>query len=160
MEFFDNMDNTQKIILGIAVVTLVIAIVLFFMNRNKGEGMQHTPVAPEHVEEEDMHSLTPIPEVPEVECTKILVMFFAPWCGHCKNMEPAWDEFTQNFDGYNGVKIVKVNGQDNPELAQIHNVSGFPSVKLCTQGIESPEGIMYEGDRSVGSLAQFLQQNA
>ena len=157
MDFFNNMDNSQKIIIGIAVVTLVLAVVLFFSGKN--ENMAHNaPKAPQQPmqQPEPQH----LQETPVDDSEKVLVMFFAPWCGHCKTMAPAWEEFTQNFDGYNGVKIVKVDGQENSQLAQLHDVGGFPTIKLCMRGLESPEGIVYQGDRSVSSLAQFLQQNA
>nr|QBK87257.1 MAG: thioredoxin [Marseillevirus LCMAC201] len=151
MDFLDSMDNTQKIVLGIAVVTLVIAVVYFFCKKkdermvavNQPEPKQEE-AQPQKLDEED----------------KVLVMFFAPWCGHCQNMSPAWDEFTQNFDGYNGIKILKINGEENQQLSQLHDIKGFPVIKYCPKGLQNPEGIMYEGDRSVNSLAQFLQQNA
>lgn len=154
MDFLNNLDNNQKIILGLAVVTLVIALVFFFSG--KSETMQHSKPQPqqEYVPEEPQE--TPIDDGPE----KVLVMFSMPGCGHCQNMAPAWQEFQQNFDGYNGVRVIQINGQENQQLCQIHGVSGFPTVKLCVYGIDNPEGIVYQGDRSVASLAQFLQQNA
>ena len=152
MDFFDNMDNTQKIIFGIAVITLVVAIIFFFSG--KGEGMKKPE--PKRVAQTDsaqaqpLRQETPIMDIP-MQSEKVLVMFFAPWCGHCRNMEPTWEEFTQNFDGYNGVKILKIDGQENGQVAQIHGVSGFPTIKMCVRGLESPDGIVYEGD-----LTQFL----
>ena len=163
MNFFNNMDNTQKIFLGVALATLVIAIIFFFFSgKNKGEKPHNnnSPKSPPPPRQQ------PQPLPPRQSPTgsqgtgAVLIMFFAPWCGHCKNMAPAWDEFAQNFDGYNGVKIIKVNGQEQPQLAQLHGVGGFPTVKYCPGGINKPEGVVYQGDRSVTSLAQFLQQNA
>lgn len=160
MDFFNNMDTSQKIIIGIALATLVIAIIVFFTS-GKSETLSKPrmqPVPEQPIMEPPMPM--PSPELPPRRQGGVLVMFFAPWCGHCKNMEPAWDEFTRNFDGYNGVKILKINGQENSQLAEIHGVQGFPTVKFCPNGVESPESIDYQGDRSVASLAQFLQENA
>lgn len=153
MDFLNNLDNNQKIILGLAVITLVIALVFFFSG--KSETMKHSQPQPqqEYVPETQE---TPIDDGPE----KVLVMFSMPGCGHCQNMAPAWQEFQQNFDGYNGVRVIQINGKENQQLCQIHGVSGFPTVKLCVYGIDNPEGIVYQGDRSVASLSQFLQQNA
>ena len=89
-----------------------------------------------------------------------MVLFSIEGCGHCKNFEPVWDEFAQNFDGYNGVRIVKVNGAEHPELCKLHNVSGFPTVKMCMNGIENQTTVTYEGDRTVDTLVEFLQQYA
>ena len=161
MDFFNNMDNTQKLMLA-AGVTLVIAVIIYFYSRkNNAEGMQQI------VEQESPQDVAPprskqhhqqLP--PRPVNNGVLVMFFAPWCGHCKTTEPIWDELTQNFDGYNGVRIIKVNGQEAPDLCQNHSVSGFPTIKYCPNGLEDSNGIVYQGDRSIASLAQFLQQNA
>lgn len=155
MEFFNNMDTNQKVILGLAVVTLVIAAYFFFRPQ---ESMKHK----QPHQQQQNHQFDDMPQETQLEdeSEKVMVMFSMPGCGHCQNMGPAWQEFQQNFDGYNGVRVVQINGQENQQLAQIHGVRGFPTVKLCIYGLENPEGIVYEGDRSVASLAQFLQQNA
>ncbi len=158
MDFFNNMDNTQKIIIGVALATLVLAIIFFCYSGKKDEGIKQPK--PSRKEPQPPQQLLPPRQEAPPASGKVLVMFFAPWCGHCKNMAPVWDEFTQNFDGYNGVQIIKIDGQENSQLAQLHGVGGFPTVKLCVKGIDNPEGVVYEGDRSVSSLAQFLQQHA
>ncbi len=164
MDFFESMDNTQKIILGVAVVTLVIAIIIYF--RSQGEEGVQVKLSPPPPPPPQRPPSTPITDGGGDRDgdggtdAKVLVLFFAPWCGHCKAMGPAWNEFVQNFDGYNGVKLLKINGQENQQLMQIHQISGFPVVKFCPRGLRSSEGVMYDGDRSVQSLAQFLQQYA
>lgn len=158
MDFFNNMDTNQQIITGIALTTLIVAIIFFFYSGKKSEPILiHVPQQPRQVAQEPPTRVLP----QRSNSIGALVMFSAPFCGHCKSAAPAWAELTQNFDGYNGVKIIKVNGQENPQLCQIHGVNGFPTIKYCPQGVESPEGVVtYEGDRSVGSIAQFLQQHA
>lgn len=92
------------------------------------------------------------------EPNSALVMFYADWCGACKNTKPHWEELTQNFDGYNNVKIMKINADENNELVQLHGVSGLPTIKFCPNGVENSEGVIYKGDRTLQSLVQFLQQ--
>jgi thiol-disulfide isomerase/thioredoxin len=170
MDFFNNMDDSQKIILGIAVVTLLVAAYLYFSSgrRNErriggGEGLQisqddgaggNGSAAEQPID----NGVTQLEHEPS---NRVMVMFFSPGCGHCTNMMPAWHEFTQNFDGYNGTKILLINGAENQQLSQMHGVQGFPTVKFCPNGLEDAQSaVVYQGDRSVASLADFLQQMA
>jgi len=91
---------------------------------------------------------------------KEFILFFAHWCGHCKNLMPIWDEFAKNFDGYKGVKIVKINSDENSEIVGKHRIAGFPTIKFCPYGRNVSDGIVYEGDRSLQDLASFLQRHA
>ena len=165
MDFFNSLTTTQKVLLGVSVLALliVIAVVIYRntrSNMNKPACMKRSAPESEYVEKQPVYNQQPPPQQQQQPREAALVMFFAPWCGHCKRLEPIWDEFTRNFDGYNGVQIIKVNGDENPDLAQLHNVRGFPTVKFCPRGVRNPEGLVYEGDRSMNSIAEFLQQNA
>ena len=156
MDFLADMDS-QQIILGIVVLTLVIAVILYFTSQGNSNTKPEKNIDQVELPPRAGHGQLPVQ--PEQDSERVLVMFFAPWCGHCKNMEGAWEELRQNFDGYDGVKIVKLNGEENPDMCHMHGVSGFPTVKFCPQGLQNPEGVVYEGDRSITSLAQFLQSN-
>ena len=47
--------------------------------------------------------------------TTVLVDFWAPWCGHCRMQAPILEDFAKKAAD---VKVVKVNVDDNPALAQ------------------------------------------
>lgn len=150
MGFFENMTDTEKIVMGIAIVSFLVA--LYFMYRKKDEPLDKPRAQP--VQE------TPIDLNMPVESKAMLVMFSATWCGHCQSTAPAWDEVTQNFDGANGVRIIKIDADQNPDLCQIHSVQGFPTIKYCPNGVEDPNGVVYQGDRSAASIVEFLRQNS
>ena len=52
-----------------------------------------------------------------------LVMFFAPWCGHCKNLEPHWKSAAGELKGK--VKLGAVDATVYQELAQQYGVRGM-----------------------------------
>jgi thiol-disulfide isomerase/thioredoxin len=167
MDFLDSMDSTQTVCIALTVVVVILALVYLYCNSGS---VSNEPKQPANLNPMDLVPMqTPMepqdlqePEEPatnESGIPAMLALFFSPGCIHCKNMAPVWDELTQNFNGYNGIQIVTVNGAEHQQLCQMHNVQGFPTVKFCPKGVEDPQGaVMYNGDRSLGSLVQFLKQ--
>jgi protein disulfide-isomerase-like protein len=87
-----------------------------------------------------------------------LVLFYAPWCGHCKKMMPTWDLLTKS--NTSGVDIVKVNCDENKDLAKKHSIQGFPTVKFLPQGVLNtlPDAAQeYNGARTLGALKSHLK---
>jgi len=63
------------------------------------------------------------------------VEFYAPWCGHCKKLEPEWNKLASDLNGY--VKVAKVDATVNTNLAQRFGVTGYPSIKFFPAGMTS-----------------------
>lgn len=87
---------------------------------------------------------------------KTFAFFFAPRCGHCKNTMPEWEKFESmnNTD----VKLVKINCDENKELAQKYGIQGFPTFYYLPNGLNNPDSkVEYKGDRSLSAWLEFLQ---
>ncbi|XP_035828844.1 thioredoxin domain-containing protein 5 homolog [Aplysia californica] len=87
------------------------------------------------------------------------VMFYAPWCGHCKNLAPTWDQLANvyNKKATSPVVIAKVDCTVQTGLCADHEIVGFPTLKLFEAGGESHK--RYTGKRDLESLKAFVQDN-
>ncbi|XP_037100719.1 protein disulfide-isomerase A6 isoform X2 [Syngnathus acus] len=76
-----------------------------------------------------------------------LVEFFAPWCGHCKNLEPEWaaaaSAVKEQTKGK--VRLGAVDATVHQAVSSRYGVRGFPTIKIFRKG-EEPED--YQGGRS------------
>jgi thioredoxin 1 len=72
----------------------------------------------------------------EVEVLKstlpVMVDFTAVWCGPCKMLEPVVEQLSKDWDGK--VKFVKMDVDDNSNLAVQYGVMGVPTLILFVNG--------------------------
>lgn len=62
----------------------------------------------------------------------VVVDFWAPWCGPCKQIGPALEEISEEMDGK--VKVVKVDVDENPASAAALGVRGIPALFVFKDG--------------------------
>ncbi|AUC53611.1 MAG: thioredoxin [Sagittula sp.] len=62
----------------------------------------------------------------------VVVDFWAEWCGPCKQIGPALEELSEEFDGK--VKVVKVDVDQNPNTAAAMGVRGIPALFIFKDG--------------------------
>eukprot|EP00929_Paragymnodinium_shiwhaense_P007237 TRINITY_DN111172_c0_g1_i1.p1 TRINITY_DN111172_c0_g1~~TRINITY_DN111172_c0_g1_i1.p1 ORF type:complete len:507 (+),score=157.66 TRINITY_DN111172_c0_g1_i1:95-1522(+) len=80
-----------------------------------------------------------------------LVEFYAPWCGHCKKLEPEYDRAAESLSSKN-VKLGKVDATEEKDLASKYNVKGFPTLVWFEEGKETE----YDGGRTAEDIIDWV----
>lgn len=81
----------------------------------------------------------------------VLVDFWAPWCMPCRMLAPTLDELASDYSGR--VKIVKLNTDENPEVASKYGIRGIPTL-IVFKGGEPVDRVVGVNPKSV--LAEKL----
>merc|ERR1712051_844385 len=91
-------------------------------------------------------------EVAKDTAKDVLVEFYAPWCGHCKQLTPIWDKLGEKYKDHESIIIGKMDSTAN-ELEEI-KVQGFPTIKLIKAGDNSI--VDFDGERTEAGFVKFL----
>jgi len=93
-----------------------------------------------------------------VEQEFALVEFYAPWCGHCKNLAPHFAKTAQDLEASGSpAKLAKVDATENSELADQFQIRGYPTLFWFTKG-NNYQPQEYNGPREAPGIAQWIEK--
>ena len=84
----------------------------------------------------------------------VLIDFWAPWCGPCMALLPTIEALVPLYE--NSLKVVKVNIDENPQLAERFGVRGIPHLTLVKGGVAIADLHERSRTRLAGELDRLL----
>lgn len=141
--FFNKMSKESKLLLGFALI--VIACTMYrdcFL-------CKYIPKLDGFKLKEKFENL----ENFEDSAKPNMVLFYAPWCPHCKSMMGDWKRLRNRVGPK--MEVIDVNCDEQPEMAEKYNVNGFPTIILFKNG----KKIHFEGPRKLQNFLQFVKEN-
>mmetsp|Transcript_20387 Transcript_20387/g.36576 ORF Transcript_20387/g.36576 Transcript_20387/m.36576 type:complete len:465 (-) Transcript_20387:700-2094(-) len=89
-----------------------------------------------------------------------LVEFYAPWCGHCQSLKPAWEKAASALRGI--VPVGALDADQHKGIAGEQGIRGFPTIKFAY--VDSKTGdiktVAYQGAREAKEIVEFALQKA
>lgn len=88
----------------------------------------------------------------------VFVKFYAPWCHHCKEMAPAFEQLGSHYHNAadTTVRIAELDASANDPKESFH-IQGFPTLLFFQRG--NPTPLPFTGDRTFEAMQQFIEAN-
>jgi len=88
------------------------------------------------------------------------VEFYAPWCGHCKNLIPHYTKAASSLAGM--VQFVAIDCDDDKEFCATQGIQGFPTLKVFypytsskDAGVYKKNSVDYQGERTAKAISDY-----
>lgn len=85
----------------------------------------------------------------------VLIDVWAPWCGPCRTMAPAFAQAARMLEP--GMRLIKLNSQDEPDVAGRLGIQGIPTMLLFANGREVAR---VSGAMDAAAIVSWAQRHA
>ncbi|KAI8816016.1 thioredoxin-like protein [Fimicolochytrium jonesii] len=99
-------------------------------------------------------------EIVKNKKNNVLVEFYAPWCGHCKNLAPIYEKVAQDFSREPHVIVANLDATVASDVAQKYGIEGYPTIKFFPAGGDPEKPVHYNGGRTEQDFVDFLNEKA
>jgi len=158
-------DNKIEIALWVVLGVFIVAVIImavFYPNRfrrmdnkenfNNLDALMETPASTNDSGDDD-------PKTVFSSTKPTMVLFYAPWCGHCKSMKPDYERLRKKYMKNPNKNVVMINCDDHKEFASKAGIQGFPTLRLYNNP-KANKYLDYEGPRTADAIETYLSENS
>ncbi|ORY41126.1 thioredoxin-like protein [Neocallimastix californiae] len=88
----------------------------------------------------------------------VMVLFYAPWCGHCKKLMPTYEKVANTFHKEKNIIIARVDCPANDSLNTRYRIGGYPTVYFFEANKRNENPVSYSEGRDEITFVRYLNE--